>query len=297
MKFKNTQVWGFDHALRGMRNAKNSWSKADSGYKALASCLDKKYCENCTYDTCGGSCGEVYIIGPNDMKLIQSLIKGGPEHRKFMRQIFVSVDITAPLYWWKEFDTYKVGTVANSTSTMHTIEKSPITINNFEIDDLTNLQMQIPLVGMTETLEHCTNVIIDTCEGLRQKYLETRDKRYWKELIRWLPESWLQTRTITMNYENLFSMCSKGQRRFHKLNEWSGQDDSSLENFIAWARTLPYAQELIFTDELWEDEEKLKQEKIRAFDILTNMLRAIDIDVDNMTVEELLYEITNALNL
>ena len=256
MKFENTQVWGFEHALRGMRNAKNSWSKADSGYKALASCLDKKYCENCTYDTCGGSCGEVYIIGPNDMKLIQSLIKGGPEHRKFMRQIFVSVDITAPLYWWKEFDTYKVGTVANSTSTMHTIEKSPITINNFEIDDLTNLQMQIPLVGMTETLEHCTNVIIDTCEGLRQKYLETRDKRYWKELIRWLPESWLQTRTITMNYENLFSMCSKGQRRFHKLNEWSGQDDSSLENFISWARTLPYAQELIFADELWEEEKE-----------------------------------------
>ena len=100
MKFENTQVWGFDHALRGMRNAKNSWNKADSGYKALASCLDKKYCENCTYDTCGGSYGKEYIIGPNDMKLIQSLIKGGPEHRKFMRQIFVSVDITAPLYWY-----------------------------------------------------------------------------------------------------------------------------------------------------------------------------------------------------
>ena len=141
---------------------------------------------------------------------------------------------------------------------MHTIEKAPITLENFEIDDLASLQMQIPLVGTTETLEHCTNVIIDTCEGLRQKYLETRDKRYWKELIRWLPESWLQTRTITMNYENLFSMCSKGQRRFHKLNEWSGQDDSSLENFISWARTLPYAQELIFADELWEKEEKLK---------------------------------------
>ena len=293
MKFENTQVWGFDHALRGMRNAKNSWNKADSGYKCSRG---NKICKDCFFESCSGPTSK-YVIGPNDMKLIQSLIKGGPEHRKFMRQIFVSVDITAPLYWWKEFDTYKVGTVANSTSTMHTIEKSPITINNFEIDDLTNLQMQIPLVGMTETLEHCTNVIIDTCEGLRQKYLETRDKRYWKELIRWLPESWLQTRTITMNYENLFSMCSKGQRRFHKLNEWSGQDDASLENFISWARTLPYAQELIFADELWEDEEKLKQEKIRAFDILTNMLRTIDIDVDNMTVEELLNEITNALNL
>ena len=293
MKFENTQVWGFEHALRGMRNAKNSWDKADSGYKCSRG---NKICKDCFFESCSGPTSE-YVIGPNDMKLIQSLIKGGPEHRKFMRQIFVSVDITAPLYWWKEFDTYKVGTVANSTSTMHTIEKSPITINNFEIDDLTNLQMQIPLVGMTETLEHCTNVIIDTCEGLRQKYLETRDKRYWKELIRWLPESWLQTRTITMNYENLFSMCSKGQRRFHKLNEWSGQDDASLENFIAWARTLPYAQELIFADELWEEEEKLKQEKIKAFDILTNMLRTIDIDVDNMTVEELLNEITNALNL
>ena len=254
MKFENTQVWGFDHALRGMRNAKNSWSKADSGYKCSRG---NKICKDCFFESCSGPTSK-YVIGPNDMKLIQSLIKGGPEHRKFMRQIFVSVDITAPLYWWKEFDTYKVGTVANSTSTMHTIEKSPITINNFEIDDLTNLQMQIPLVGMTETLEHCTNVIIDTCEGLRQKYLETRDKRYWKELIRWLPESWLQTRTITMNYENLFSMCSKGQRRFHKLNEWSGQDDSSLENFISWARTLPYAQELIFADELWEEEERLK---------------------------------------
>ena len=100
-----------------------------------------------------------------------------------------------------------------------------------------------------------------------------------------------------MNYENLFSMCSKGQRRFHKLNEWSGIDNPALENFIAWVRTLPYAQELIFTDELWEAEEKLKQEKIRAFDVLTNKLRTINVDVDNMTVEELLYEITNALNL
>ena len=222
---------GFKHAIRGMRNPLNSWDKSDSS--------DSN-------------------IGDNDKSLMERLSKAGTDHRKFMRMITVYLDINAPLYWWKEFDTYKVGTVANSTSTMHTIEKSPITINNFEIDDLTNLQMQIPLVGMTETLEHCTNVIIDTCEGLRQKYLETRDKRYWKELIRWLPESWLQTRTITMNYENLFSMCSKGQRRFHKLNEWSGQDDSSLENFISWARTLPYAQELIFADELWEEEEKLK---------------------------------------
>lgn len=180
---------------------------------------------------------------------------------------------------------------------MHTIEKAPITIKNFEIDDLASLQMQIPLEGMTETLEHCTNVIIDTCEGLRQKYLETKDKKYWKELIRWLPESWLQTRTVTMNYENLFSMCSKGQRRFHKLNEWSGIDNPALENFIAWVRTLPYAQELIFADELWESEEKLNREKIEAFNVLIAALEKNDYDVDNMSIDEVLYEITNALNL
>ena len=277
--FENTQVWGFEHALRGMRNAKNSWDKADSYWK------DGKY-----------------IIGPNDMKLIQSLIKGGPEHRKFMRQIFVSVDITAPLFWYKEFDTYKVGTVANSTSTMHTIEKAPITINNFEIDDCEwNLKCSDDYeyndIYTYDDIDDFKEYLIEHLEYLRKKYLETRDKRYWKELIRWLPESWLQTRTITMNYENLFGMCSKGQRRFHKLNEWSGQDNPALENFISWARTLPYAQEIIFADELWEDEEKLKQEKIKAFNVLINALEKNGYDVNNMSIDEVLDEITNALKL
>ena len=250
MKFENTQVWGFEHALRGMRNAKNSWDKADSGYKCSRG---NKIYKDCFFESCSGPTSE-YVIGPNDMKLIQSLIKGGPEHRKFMRQIFVSVDITAPLYWFKEFDTYKIGTVANSTSTMHTLEKSPITLENFEIDDYCGASLVYDDISFDLDVKD----FIERLEWLRKKYLETKDKRYWKELIRWLPESWLQTRTITMNYENLFGMCSKGQRRFHKLNEWSGQDDASLENFISWARTLPYAQELIFADELWEEEEKLK---------------------------------------
>ena len=292
MKFENTQVWGFEHALRGMRNAKNSWNKSDSYDNSSVEWGSSNFYK----------INKDYHIGKNDISLAQKLIKGGPEHRKFMRQIFVSVDITAPLYWWKEFDTYKVGTVANSTSTMHTIEKAPITINNFEIDDCEwNLKCSDDYeyndIYTYDDIDDFKEYLIEHLEYLRKKYLETKDKKYWKELIRWLPESWLQTRTVTMNYENLFSMCSKGQRRFHKLNEWSGQDDASLENFIAWARTLPYAQELIFADELWEEEEKLKQEKIRAFDVLTNMLRTIDIDVDNMTIEELLNEITNALNL
>lgn len=171
------------------------------------------------------------------MDLAQRLIRAGSEHRKFMRQIFVSVDITAPIYWWKEFDTYKVGTTANSTSTMHKLATTPISLECFEIDDLNyNLFPS----------ENQITYFIQLLEELRWKYLETKDKRYWKELIRWLPESWLQTRTVTMTYENLFSICY--QRKDHKLNEWSGKDDPTKENFIAWVKTLPYADDLIFLD-------------------------------------------------
>ena len=274
MRFEHTEVWGFEHAIRGARNPMNSWDKSDSGYTYYPG--DKQY----DYDD--------FKIGPNDMALLQRLIKAGPEHRKFMRQIMVSVDITAPLYWWKEFDTYKVGTTANSTSTMHKLATTPITLDCFETDDYdSSIPVGLyamsgtpeyspepdytqrrpvlwvydtdengekcgePLIGYSDDTEEEKNFPLETCaysiinflERLRQKYLETKDKRYWKELIRWLPESWLQTRTVTMNYENLLAMCSKGQRRFHKLTEWS-------DSFITWARSLPYAQELIFIDEL-----------------------------------------------
>lgn len=236
MKFENTEVWGYKHALRGMRNPKNSWDKSDSTFNK----------------------DEEIYIGKNDMKLAQTLIKAGSEHRKFMRQIFVSVDITAPLYWWKEFDTYKVGTTANSTSTMHKLATTPITKDCFEMDDYEEYcTFHSDFLGEDGlSADDCESIIfyqwIPFLEGLRQKYLETKDKKYWKELIRWLPESWLQTRTVTMTYENLLAMCSKGQRRFHKLNEWSGQDNHNVPNFISWARTLPYAQELIFIDEMEE---------------------------------------------
>lgn len=233
MKFENTEVWGFEHALRGMRNPKNSWNKSDSYYDD----------------------NNNLVIGENDMKLAQTLIKSGSEHRKFMRQIFVSVDITAPLYWWKEFDTYKVGTTANSTSTMHKLATTPITLDCFEMDDYEEYcNFHSDFLGEDGlSADDCESMIfcqwIPLLEGLRKKYLETKDKRYWKELIRWLPESWLQKRTVTMTYENLLAMCSNGQRRFHKLNEWSGQDNPNVPNFILWARTLPYAQYLIFIDE------------------------------------------------
>lgn len=230
MKFEKTSVFNFDGAFRGMRNPKNSWDKSDS------------YWEQTTKFEDGYRVFE-YRIGHNDIALAQTLIRAGSEHRKFMRQIFVSVDITAPLYWWKEFDTYKVGTVANSTSTMHKLASTPITEDCFEMDDFEDLDDVGYMLNTPMSTGFYWYNTVKYMELLRRKYNETKDIRYWKELIRILPDSWLQKRTVTMDYENLLAICSKGQRRFHKLTEWG-------KAFIDWARTLPYAQELIFIDEL-----------------------------------------------
>lgn len=218
MKFEHTDVWGFEHAIRGARNPMNSWGRSDSKFYSV------------TED-------DGVYIGKNDLDLAQRLIVGGTEHRKFMRQIMVSVDITAPLYWWKEFDTYKVGTTANSTSTMHKLASTPITFDCFETDDFVG-DIEFDdwyFQGEVESVEDFSYELIKKLEEIRQKYLETKDKRYWKELVRWLPESWLQTRTVTFNYENLRSMYF--QRRNHKLSEW--------HSFIDWLKTLPYSKELI----------------------------------------------------
>lgn len=408
MRFEHTSVWGFEHALRGMRNPKNSWYKSDS-YWDFPEHPDR------------------FIIGEKDMSLSQNLINAGSEHRKFLRQIVVSVDITAPLYWWSEMDTYKVGTTANSTSTMHTIMNEPFTPNLFECEGMRGYKRtveqranvidedaeewiehpkyknymvstqgrvkhlsylstnnrrikervlsgslhkdgyifisiclgnsnykQVPkhrlvaeafidnpndypevnhkdgnkLNNSVENLEWATSsenqnhaiknklqpnavstykgkltkaqrdeivfkystcgiskrelakeyevshttinsllnnkynygdgyenefetflTTLDELNELRDEWLNTKDKEVWKTLIEKLPRNWLQTRTMTMTYENLYAMCSKGQRRFHKLNEWSGIDNPTLTNFISWARTLPYAQQFIFIDE------------------------------------------------
>ena len=289
MKFENTEVWGFEHAFRGMRNPKNSWDKSDSifsisnldyyegdmdvankwvaathpelnwpekftneGYE-LSEEYDKQLLKNGTLKIDAvNNVGSFAMIGPNDMKLAQALIKGGSEHRKFLRQICVSVDITAPLYFFKEFDTYKIGTTANSTSTMHKLTSKPITLDCFEIDDMNSdlIYYSIPEYagGPAENdIGMLSDFMIEQLEFLRQKYLETKDKRYWKELVRWLPESWLQTRTWTANYEVIHTIVH--QRKNHKLNEWSGQDDPSKINFIKWAKELPYAQYFIFDDE------------------------------------------------
>lgn len=202
MKFENTEVWGFEHAIRGMRNPLESWKKSDSFIKSPFN---------------------DYVIGKNDLELAQALIKAGPEHRKFLRQIFISVDITAPLYWWKEFDTYKVGTVTDSCSTMHKLKDTPITMDCFEMGDYCGF-FEIQWKNLIALLEQC-----------RKEYNKTKDKRYWKELIRLLPESWLQKRTVTMSYENVANMYS--QRMNHKLTEWS-------KDFIQWADNLPHFKEL-----------------------------------------------------
>ena len=282
MKFENIRVYNFEHALRGMRNPKNSWHLSDSkfgmthdenildyarevaqswteSWVAQAENVDERDRTAVNEDHVNwlmdngilkyeDGIDEYAFIGPKDMKLAKALIAGGSEHRKFLRQIIVTVDITAPLYWWKEFDTYKVGTVANSTSTMHKLTSKPITLDCFEIDDYDPHDLDIPLDGMDGVpveVSALVQVILDGCENLRKKYLETNDKRYWKELVRWLPEGWLQTRTVTMTYENLLSMVH--QREHHKLTEWSGTGyEIVTPTFIKFAQNLPYSSDFIF---------------------------------------------------
>ena len=282
MKFKNTYVSNFEGAFRGMRNPKNSWDKSDSFFGVVnldytsedMEIADKwvkafhpnlNWPEEFTDEGCNlaekyadklikngvlrlnnsDNVADLAFIGPQDMKLAQTLIKAGPEHRKFLRQIFVSVDITAPLYWWKQMDQYKIGTVTDSTSTMHKLTSKPITLESFEIDDFNPEIVYYEIPSAQYDIGMFADFMIEQLEFLRQKYLETKDKKYWKELVRWLPESWLQTRTWSANYEVVRTIVH--QRQNHKLNQWSGKDDPSKDNFIQWAKSLPYTEQLIFS--------------------------------------------------
>lgn len=224
MKFEHTQVFNFEGAIRGMRNPLESWAKSDS-------CVKYNYNGNSNWQMFQyGEEQAEFVIGHNDLGLMQRLIIGGSEHRKYLRQIMLSVDITAPIYWWKEMDTYSVGVTKNSTSTMHKIMAKPISKELFEIDDIDDVE----LVNF--------DTIISICNKYRDLYIEHKDtdattaKKYWKALIRALPESYLQTRTVTLNYEILRNIVH--QRAGHKLTEW--------HQFIDWVKTLPYAEELIF---------------------------------------------------
>ena len=230
MKVERTRVYNMKDALRGMRNPKNSWHLSDTQSKFVTdkSRMPQEY--TVLYeDPESGICEGIYI-GPNDIRLAQSLIRAGSEHRKFLRQILISCNVTAPLYMLKEFDTYKVATVANSTSTMHKITSNPITIDCFELGDFDVNHVKDQITQRVFIEDYISNL-----EQLRRRYLQSKDMADWKELIRWLPESWLQMRTWTANYEVLRSIYF--QRKNHKLSEW--------RTFCKWIEKLPYANELI----------------------------------------------------
>ena len=234
LKIENVEVFGFESAIRGMRNPMNSWDKSDSCYckqpetnKCNNKC--KAYCAWSTYDL-----GEnPFCIGNNDLKLMQSLVKAGSDHSKFMRMINVTCDITAPLYWWKEFDTYKVGTVRNSCSTMHKIAEKKFTLDDFSIDDFEFDDDYCEI-----SLSDCFENIISDCEMCRKKYIETGDKKYWRGLIQLLPESYNQRATVQLNYAVLRNMYHS--RKNHKLDCW--------RTFCEWIETLSYAKELICSE-------------------------------------------------
>lgn len=201
IKIERASVMNFDNAMRGARNPMNSWGRYDS-----------------YYDENGN-----FVFGPNDLDLAKRLCKAGTDHRKFIRMIMVSVDVTAPLYWWKEYDTYKVSTVANSTSTMHKIASKPFEMSDFSVDK------------MNEEGLKAMESVVQTLESLRLQYLETKDKDVWYTLIQLLPSSYNQMRTCTLNYETLVNIYFA--RRNHKLDEW--------HEYCDFALSLPYFKELL----------------------------------------------------
>lgn len=226
LKISNFEVMGWEHAIRGMRNPMNSWAKSDSLW-------------NGAFNYSNGT--PVWSIGDNDLGLMKRLRNAGTDHRKFMRMITVYLDITAPLYWWKEFDTYKVGTVANSCSTMHKIAEKDFTLEDFSTDQLCynafDISGIIDVFGDGDGKEmmapiRIIEMTIEMLNAMRKQYLETKDKRYWWQMIQLLPSSYNQKRTVMLNYEVLANIYKS--RRNHKLDEW--------HTFCGWIEELPYSE-------------------------------------------------------
>jgi hypothetical protein len=226
IKIEHTDVVGWDSAIRGMRNAMNSWDKSDS----FRTCNHSGFpCQECIdYDGCNRLAS--YHIGQNDLALMQKLVQAGPDHSKFMRMLTVFCDITAPLYWWKEYDTYKVGTVANSCSTMHKIHDKEFTRDDFSWEHLFDDDR-----GAHSFYLDTLDVVIGALNDARTQYRRTKDKRYWWQMIQLLPSSYHQKRTVEVNYAVLRNMYHA--RKNHKLDEW--------HTFCEWVESLPYAKELI----------------------------------------------------
>ena len=240
IKIENVEIVGFEAAIRGMRNPMNSWEKSDSGWTRVSheEAVDIynddsiEIIDECDRDEDGVS---FYIIGKNDRDLMMQLRNAGTDHRKFMRMITVYVDITAPLYWWKEFDTYKVGTVANSCSTMHKIAAKEFTLEDFSCEHLLSYwgeeKVNPTIIYPCTPMQHINQTIacLNVC---RKKYLETKDKKYWWQMIQLLPSSYNQKRTVMLNYEDLANIYKS--RLNHKLDEW--------RELCAWIETLSYAE-------------------------------------------------------
>lgn len=218
IKFENTEVMGWEAAIRGMRNPMNSWTKSDNRWEPQ-------------FDTETGPCHGFFVIGPNDLNLMTRLRNAGTDHRKFMRMIAVYVDITAPLYWWKEFDTYKIGTVANSCSTMHKIAAKEFTLEDFSHEHLFT-EENLRYDAEPDSLK-LLNTIINTLNAYRLAYLEEGDKSIWWQMIQLLPSSYNQRRTVMLNYEVLANIYKS--RKNHKLDEWS-------VGFMEWIESLPYSE-------------------------------------------------------
>ena len=234
IKIEDVEVVGIRKAIKGMRNAMNSWEKRDS---SLLFCHEI-ICALCPYESLDSiECDNKshFIIGEADMKLCKNLIKAGSPDRKFLRMIHVQADVTAPLYWWKEYDTYKVGTVANSCSTMHTIHKRDLTLDDFSYEHLIPVALD------------CLNETIKTINTARQFVVDMKLKEDWWQMIQLLPSSFNQMRTIDLNYENLLSIYR--QRKGHKLDEW--------REFCKWIETLPYMKKFLGLDEQVKEKREL----------------------------------------
>ena len=228
LKIENFEVMGWEHAIRGMRNPMNSWEKSDSGYCVQDLSRD---CHNCVhnhtnYPTC--RCGG-FDIGPNDYTLMKKLRDGGPVHAKYRRMITVYLDITAPLYWWKEFDTYKVGTVANSCSTMHKIHEKEFTIEDFSCEHLKDSFGESHDCFSPLDILYDVIIMLNIC---REDYLKSKSKDDWDQMIQLLPSSYNQKRTVMLNYEVLANIYK--WRKDHKLDEW--------HTFCHWVEELPYSE-------------------------------------------------------
>lgn len=247
IKIENVGVCGFEVAIRGMRNPMNSWKKSDSKW-CYENQRNKSQCSQIVCDDC---VKPFYEIGENDLALMKSLVKAGPDHRKFLRMINISMDITAPLYWWKEYDTYKIGTVTNSCSTMHKIADKEFTLDDFSHEHLTEFIPGQYLNGWTLesndliTLPNDLNyrysstgilrdIIIKALNFNRERYLQTKDKKYWWQIIQLLPSSYNQRRTVQLNYESAYNMYYA--RKNHKLDEW--------HVFCDYLKTLPYFKKI-----------------------------------------------------